>query len=335
MREIVFLLGFIFKGPLVLLMAAAKQMRRTQLVAAAPLRNAMASRKQAMATAKVAANASTSAPAATAAVREVVAERPTGMAQAADFEVADRIISIRLVPPVGVLNMRVYQDSKLIKRDLIIHEPRLRAIMRGRRFTFPDAPFDPKADLEGIKDETVQLAEKLINDVGNARVKAHKPPKDEFKVKTEAPKPSDTPAKAVKAPVVQAPPVPQVHAKPPVPAMAPRAPRQEQKPVANRVFAPQPTVGITYVGKLTQAGAHKVTPKGRDPYEVFQATIEMDNGAVLPLRGAELERELESAGCRIGERVAITPMGKVPVALSSGGEGSKNLYKVDNLAETA
>lgn len=261
--------------------------------------------------------------------------RPAETVQTADFEVADRIISIRLVPPVGVLNMRVYQDSKVIKRDLIIHEPRLRAIMRGRRFTFPDAPFDPRADLEGIKDETVQLAEKLINDVGNARVKAHKPPKDEFKVKPEAAKPVDTAAKAVKAPVVQAPPVSQVQATPPAPATAPRAPRQEQKPVANRVFAPQPTVGITYVGKLTQAGAHKVTPRGRDPYEVFQATIEMDNGAVLPLRGAELERELESAGCRIGERVAITPMGKVPVALSSGGEGSKNLYKVDNLAETA
>ena len=335
MREIVFLLGFIFKGPLVLVIAAAKMMRRTQLVAAAPLKNAVATRKLAKATAKLAASSATSASAASAAVREVALERPTGMAQTADFEVADRIISIRLVPPVGVLNMRVYQESKVIKRDLIIHEPRLRAIMRGRRFTFPDAPFDPKADLDGIKDETVQLAENLINDVGNARVKAHKPPKDEFKVKPEGAKPVDTAAKPVKAPVVQALPVSQVQATPPAPVTAPRAPRQEQKPVANRVFAPQPTVGITYVGKLTQAGAHQVTPRGRDPYEVFQATIEMDNGAVLPLRGAELERELESAGCRIGERVAITPMGKVPVALSGGGEGSKNLYKVDNLAETA
>lgn len=335
MREIVFLLGFIFKGPLVLVIAAAKMMRRTQLVAAAPLKNAVATRKLAKATATLTASTAASASAASAAVREVAVDRPTGMAQTADFEVADRIISIRLVPPVGVLNMRVYQESKVIKRDLIIHEPRLRAIMRGRRFTFTDAPFDPKADLEGIKDETVQLAEKLINDVGNARVKAHKPPKDEFKVKPEAAKSVDTAVKTVKAPVVQAPPVPQAHATPPAPSMAPRATRQEQKPVANRVFAPQPTVGITYVGKLTQAGAHQVTPRGRDPYEVFQATIEMDNGAVLPLRGAELERELESAGCRIGERVAITPMGKVPVALSSGGEGSKNLYKVENLAETA
>lgn len=335
MREIVFLLGFIFKGPLVLVIAAAKMIRSTQLVAAAPLKSAVASRKQAKATAKLAANTASSTSAASAAMRDVAVGRRTGMAQTADFEVADRIISIRLVPPVGVLNMRVYQESKVIKRDLIIHEPRLRAIMRGRRFTFPDAPFDPKADLEGIKDETVQLAEKLINDVGNARVKAHKPPKDELKVNSDSPKQADGAVKAVKAPVVQAPPVPQVYATPQVPATGPKAPRQEQKPVANRVFAPQPTVGITYVGKLTQAGAHKVTPRGRDPYEVFQATIEMDNGAVLPLRGTELERELESAGCQIGERVAITPMGKVPVALSSGGEGSKNLYKVDNLAETA
>jgi hypothetical protein len=51
------------------------------------------------------------------------------------------------------------------------------------------------------------VAEKLINDVGNARVKAHKPPKDEFKVKGESSKPVDTVVKAVKAPVVQAPPV--------------------------------------------------------------------------------------------------------------------------------
>jgi len=335
MREIVFLLGFFFKGPVILVIAAAKMMRRTQLVAAAPLKNAVATRKLAKATAKSASSSETSASAASAAVHDVAVEGPTVMAQTADFEVADRIISIRLVPPVGVLNMRVYQESKVIKRDLIIHEPRLRAIMRGRRFTFPDAPFDPKADLEGIKDETVQLAEKLINDVGNARVKAHKPPKDEFKAKADSPKQVDSAVKAVKAPVVQAPPVPQVHVTPQAPATAPRVNRQEQKPAANRVFAPQPTVGITYVGKLTQAGAHQVTPKGRDPYEVFQATIEMDNGAVLPLRGAELERELESAGCRIGERVAITPMGKVPVALSSGGEGSKNLYKVENLAETA
>lgn len=338
MENLRFLLWFIFKAPVQLAMVILKK-------AARPIRSATATRlsvaavhtravsqaatKPAVVGSKPADAVATPMPAS-----EPVTGPPVGMLQAGDFEVADRIISIRLVPPVGVLNMRVYQDSKVIKRDLIIHEPRLRAIMRGRRFTFPDAPFDPKADMEEVKDETVQLAEKLINEVGNARVKAHKPPKDEFKGKGEQPKQTQAAPQAVKTAPVQAPPAPAPQATQQAPAMAPKAPRPDQKPAPGRVFAPQPTVGITYVGRLTQAGAHKVTPKGRDPYEVFQATIEMDNGAVLPLRGAELERELEAAGCRIGERVAITPMGKVPVALSSGGEGSKNLYKVDNLTVT-
>lgn len=338
MENVRFLLWFIFKAPVQLTMVILKKAARPIRAADASLSRVKTQHKHAVSVTSTKREAVASKPAeATASAvqaSEPVAGSPVGMLQTSDFEVADRIISIRLVPPVGVLNMRVYQDSKVIKRDLIIHEPRLRAIMRGRRFTFPDAPFDPKADMEEVKDETVQLAEKLINEVGNARVKAHKPPKDEFKSKGEQPKQTQAAPQAVKPAPVQAPPAPAPQATQQAPALAPKSPRPDQKPAPGRVFAPQPTVGITYVGRLTQAGAHKVTPKGRDPYEVFQATIEMDNGAVLPLRGAELERELEAAGCRIGERVAITPMGKVPVALSSGGEGSKNLYKVDNLAVT-
>jgi hypothetical protein len=68
---------------------------------------------------------------------------------------------------------------------------------------------------------------------------------------------------------------------------------------------------------------------------VFTAIIQMDNGAEFPLRGAELERELELADCQLGDRISITPMGKVPVTLTNGGEGKKNLYKVQNLQEKA
>ncbi len=257
--------------------------------------------------------------------------------QAADFTVADRIISIRLDPPVGVLNLRVYKATKTVKRDLIINEPRLRAIMKGRRFTFADAAFDPKEDMEEVKEETVRLAEELINRVGNARVKGVKPTKEQRKaeISQKASEPdakvvakANTKQKAKTAEVDQAQVAPARVAAKAEPASAARA---TQVATEKKVFTPSPTVGITYVGTLLQAGSHRVTPRDRDAYEVFQAVILLDNGAELPLRGAELERELEAAGCEVGKRVSITPMGKVPVTLASGGQGSKNLYKVENL----
>jgi len=257
--------------------------------------------------------------------------------QNADFTVADRIISIRLDPPVGVLNLRVYKATKTVKRDLIINEPRLRAIMKGRRFTFADAAFDPKEDMEEVKEETVRLAEELINRVGNARVKGVKPTKEQRKaeISQKASEPDakvatkvDTKPKAKTAEVAQVQVAPARAAAKAEPSSAARATHVSTE---KKVFTPSPTVGITYVGTLLQAGSHRVTPRDRDAYEVFQAVILLDNGAELPLRGAELERELEAAGCEVGKRVSITPMGKVPVTLASGGQGSKNLYKVENL----
>ena len=257
--------------------------------------------------------------------------------QSADFTVADRIISIRLEPPVGVLNLRVYKATKTVKRDLIINEPRLRAIMKGRRFTFADATFDPKADIEEAKEETVLLAEELINRVGNARVKGLKPSQEQRKAEisqsSSAPAAkvvakAETKQKAKTNAVAQAPAASERVA---VKVDASNAVRAAQGATEKKVFTPSPTVGITYVGTLLQAGSHRVTPRDRDAYEVFQAVILLENGAELPLRGAELERELEAAGCEVGKRVSITPMGKVPVSLANGGQGSKNLYKVENL----
>ncbi len=249
-----------------------------------------------------------------------------------DFQAADRIISIGLVPAVGVINLRVYKASKTIKRDLIINEPRLRAIMKGRRFTFADTAFDPKSDLEEVKDETVQLAEELINRLGNARVKGKKPTKDERKADIAKPAPVAK-AKDSELQKTQAQPVAKQPAKPAAPSKTTSV--EKPKGMESKVFAPTPTVGITYVGVLKQSGSHRMTPRDREPYEVFQATILLDNGAELPLRGAELERELDAAGCQVGERVSITPMGKVPVTLAGGREGSKNLYKVENLMVSA
>jgi len=210
------------------------------------------------------------------------------MVQASDFEIADRIISIRLDPAVGVINMRVYKALKVVKRDLIVHEPRLRAMMKGRRFNLPDTVFDPKSDLEDVKDETVFLAENLINAVGKGKVKAVKPPKDAVKV---APKsatkdvvaaPSTTAVVQPAAPA-QATPASKQHPVPAPKREQPRAPATQAQAPESKVFAPKPAVGFTYVGTLREAGSRTVTPRGRDAYEVFTAIIQMDN--VLNARG--------------------------------------------------
>lgn len=259
---------------------------------------------------------------------------PDTIIHTSKYEAADRIIGIRLDPPVGVINLRVYNKAGIVKRDLIVNEPVLKALMKGSRHNFPEVKFDPVEGLDEIKDETVELAEKLINDLGNRTVKGKKPHRDDFLRATTAP--AAAPAPAMMAPK-ESPKVEPVKESPK--AEPARAPAPTQAPVA----APKPSVdartvtptiktGYTYVGQLRRAGTQTQRPLNRPPYEVFEATLLLDNGAELALRGGELERELTAAGCQIGQKVAITPMGKLPVHLADGGEGKKNLYRVENLA---
>ncbi len=261
---------------------------------------------------------------------------PDTIIHTSKYEAADRIVGIRLDPPVGVINLRVYNKARIVKRDLIVNEPVLKALMKGSRHNFPEVEFDPIKGLDEIKDETVELAEKLINDLGNRTVKGKKPRKDDFPRATPAPAAAPAPAPAMAAPKE----TPKVEPVKEAPKAEPaRAPAPTQPPVA----APKPSVdaktvtptiktGYTYVGQLRQAGTQMQRPPGRAPYEVFEATLLLDNGAELALRGGELERELTAAGCQIGQKVAITPMGKLPVHLANGEEGKKNLYRVENLA---
>ncbi len=233
------------------------------------------------------------------------------------FEVADRIVSIRLDPPVGVINLRVYNEQAMVKRDLIVSEPCLRALMKGRRHTLPDVPYDRMAGLDQIKDETIEAVEKLINELGNRAVRATRPRKDDFVRSAPAATPVHAAPEAAKHEPVR-------------PAAVAQAAVKGDPPMTS-VVAPKVTAGFTYVGKLMKAGSEVVRPNGRAPYEVFEATLQLDNGAELALRGAELERELTANGCDVGQRVAITPMGKVPVTLGNGSEGSKNLYRVKRM----
>jgi hypothetical protein len=240
---------------------------------------------------------------------------PAAVMYASDFEVADRIVSIRLQPPVGVINLRVYHAPGLVRRDLIVNEPRLRTLLGGRRHSLPDMPYDRVAGLDSVKDETVQAAEKLINDLGNRAVRAGRQPTAAAQRSEMPPAPSPIPETKGGAGEEQL-----------ATPVAAQASSKLEAPVS-AVTAPKLTTGFTYVGKLVTAGFQTRTPKNRPSYEVFEASLQLDNGAELALRGAELERELTANGCAVGERVAITPMGKVPVTLANGSEGQKNLYR--------
>jgi len=237
-----------------------------------------------------------------------------------EFIAADRIVSIRLDPPVAVLNLRVYSKQKLIKREMLVTEPRLRTLMQGRHHSLGEVTFDPFKGLEAIKDETVELAQDLINTTGNMRGSKAKVKPVERVEKPPQPKQEKVVDKRQ-----------QSETKPvdPKPVTAPKAHVVQEQPVQPRnSYVPKPTVGVTFEGKLVQAGSRRFTPEGRAPYETFEALLKLDNGVDVPLRGTELERELQRFNVQIGERVAITPMGKVPVTLPSGDEGSKNVYRV-------
>jgi hypothetical protein len=248
-----------------------------------------------------------------AAAADLAETGPATILQASPYQVADRIVTIRLEPPVGIINLRVYKDERVVRRDLIVNEPKLRGMMRGRRHSLPDAPFDPVKGLEAIKEETIGAVERLINELGNQAVKALRPPKKERREpppRVERPVEDRKPAAAV------------------VPVSQSAAPKAE-------VFVPRAVKGIAYAGLLVKAGSQMQRPPGRPAFETFEAVLALDNGVEFPLRGAELERELLAAGCEIGQRVEITPLGKVPVTLSNGDEGKKNLYKVRNLSAGA
>lgn len=242
---------------------------------------------------------------------------PATVIQGGEFDAADHIVTMRLEPPVGVIHLRVYRSAGIVKRDLVMSEPCLTVMMKGRRHNFPDAPYYAIGGLEAIKDETVALTETLINSFTNPQGGV------ERAVKTEAQR-----ADAL-APIVVAKQTPQQEdAKP----AAPLAPAELKPPPQHaKVVAPRVSERFTYVGKLVKAGSQRYNPRGREPYEVFEATLALDNGAELSLRGAELARELTGAHCEVGSRVAITSMGKVPVCLSNGAEGSKNLYRVQKM----
>lgn len=250
------------------------------------------------------------------------------MAQKADFEVADQIINMKLDPYVGSIHMRIYRPSNNVRTDLIIAEPKLRAILGGQRRHELKELRITDTGLEPVKDEVVRLAEKLINELGNTRVKAMKPErvKPAEVRKPEAKQEVRQPAKVEVA---------QPQSKPIEVPTGPAKPTKQAIAANNRakgeVYKASNAPPTTYEGTLMSAEHRMIHPAGRPPYEVFEAKIMTFDGMEVPMRGAELERELQRQGVQIGSRLSVTPMGKVPVDLPNGKSGAKNIFRVENL----
>lgn len=254
--------------------------------------------------------------------------------QTEDFKAADRIITVRLDPPVGVIHLRLFQAEGVMKREIVIQEPKLRALLQGRRHELPDAKVTPGSGYEDIKLESVKLAENLINTKGNLKLRESKPAVAETAKPKVVVKEVNPPMEARQPQRVE----------PPPPPPAPPAPREESAPVApqapayreraaqssapvTQAYVPSVEVGVAFEGELVSAGSQRVTPHNRPAYEVFEARV-LVGGVEVPLRGAELEREIDRLGIQAGDHVSITPMGKVPVTLADGRQGSKNVYRV-------
>jgi hypothetical protein len=259
--------------------------------------------------------------------------------QKAEFDVADRIVSIRLEPALGVINLRLYMAKQLVQGDLIIHEPELKKRMGGRLHRLSNVNFTSYTEIDTLRETAIEQATSLINEKGREKTSAQgslaKPAKPvaralERKAETVTmSRPVDAEA-LPSQPVVKLPAAKQaMHDNTSGSTRFGSASLQHAK-----VFRPVAQAGITYVGRLKSFGHRRQTRPDKTSYEVFEAVLTLDNGAELPLRGAELERELRGCGVIQGEFVSITPTGKVPVTLHNGDQGAKNLYRVERMGTT-
>lgn len=239
------------------------------------------------------------------------------------FLPADRIVTVRLDPAVAILHLRVFHAARKVSIEMIVIEPRLRTLMQQRRHVLAEVDFDPAKGTDPLIENAVALAQARFDTVSSVKV-AHaevKPPAPKAPPKTvhvERKEPAHSAdKKAAVVPAVVEPPKPLSAAVPGTRSVLP-----------GNAFVPNDKPPVKFVGKLKAAGPQTMRPPGRPIYELFEAVLSLDNGLDVPLRGAELERELQRCNVKLGDRLEVTPMGKIPVDLPDGSRGRKNLYRV-------
>jgi hypothetical protein len=248
---------------------------------------------------------------------------PYNPVQKSDFVAADRIITVELEPDIGRMHFRLYAEQGRVSRDMVLTLGKLTSLLKTSRLSLVDVPYKPGDDLDKVIDQATQDFGKKISQMGSEmQLKRVKPKKVAEPVKKSVVAPVET--KRLTAVVPKAAPAAEVQ--------MPRKPVQPHKPVdgsdkVSNYLRP----GMTYEGILADARTETVTPiDGRKPYNTFVATINTEYGRI-PVRGNELDREIQAQGARIGDRISITHLGKVPVDLPNGETGKKNMYQVNIL----
>lgn len=82
------------------------------------------------------------------------------------------------------------------------------------------------------------------------------------------------------------------------------------------------------VGVLLWRGQRRKTRADGSSYSCYCADVETDEGAVVELVGADLERAIAASGAEIGDRVRVEKVGRLPVDLGQGRRAQKNLWNV-------
>ena len=103
-----------------------------------------------------------SSPVAQTAVPAPIAVQPV---QTKEYGAADRIVSVPLMPDVGVIRMRIYIAQAVVKSDLIVSDHGLRALLGGRSHSLADKPFDAAGGLVEAKKELIDEATRRIKSV--------------------------------------------------------------------------------------------------------------------------------------------------------------------------
>lgn len=239
------------------------------------------------------------------------------------FLPADRIVTVRLDPAVAILHLRVFHATRKVSIEMIVIEPRLRTLMQQRHHVLAEVDFDPVKGTDPLIENAVALAQARFNAVASVKVVQAEvkppapktPPKAVHVARNESVQPTEKKPAVVPADVEKP--------KPLEPAVV-----ATQSAVPGSAFVPNEKKPVKFVGKLKSAGPQTMRPRNRPSYELFEAVLCLDNGLDVPLRGAELERELQRCNVKLGDMLEVTPMGKIPVDLADGSTGGKNLYRV-------
>lgn len=232
------------------------------------------------------------------------------------YEPADRILLVTFGQGWSV-TVRVYQQRKTAERTLRCNDPQMAADLKHTYFTnvFPmDAVSLEAHSLEAILRDcevTAPLkAAELLKRLGDPQLQALP--------KGQAPVVAQTTAATVQAELQVAPEVVQPETAPVPPAVAPTRPSAKAAPAGS---------GPRVEGSVVNAGRKPSLHGG----ETFEVILQTDGGEQTIKRGWQLQQLFDRLGVKVGDRIAITDLGRQPIEPAPGQEGGKkfkNTYDV-------